>query len=196
MTENDIKLGLTPKQIEVAKHIASDIMTDEKIAETCGVKQVTLNRWKKICEFRELVRELRQQCLERILREGIADPIERTKRRQKHWEGLQKGIAKRAKGTGDIGGVEGDDTGLFIFDGRKIVADETTLKQIAELETLVQVDLKQLTTLIDVTSGHQPLKSGLDLSGLTLEELLTLDGITRKLQPSGDTSGDNEAEGE
>jgi hypothetical protein len=195
MVTNGNTVELTNKQREVAQLVAEDKLGDRQIAIDSKIGVQTLERWKKICEFRELVRELRQQCLERILREGIADPIERTKRRQKHWEGLQKGIEKRARGTGELGGVEGDETGLFIFDGRKIVADDTTLKQIAELETLVQLDLKQLTTLIDLTSGGKPIRQPLDLSGMTLEELETLDRLTRKLHARGNTEGDTGGEG-
>ena len=194
MAENVTKIELTDTQKEAAQLVAEDKQTDEQIATVCKISKRTLERWKEICDFRELVRELRQQCLERILREGIADPIERTKRRQKHWEGLQKGIEKRSRGTGELGGVEGDDSGLFIFDGRKIVADDTTLKQIAELETLVQLDLKQLTTLIDLTSGGKPIRQPLDLSGMTLEELETLDRLTRKLHARGDTESDSGGE--
>lgn len=194
MVTNGNAIELTNKQREVAQLVAEDKLGDRQIAIDSKIGIQTLERWKKICEFRELVRELRQQCLERILREGIADPIERTKRRQKHWEGLQKGIEKRARGTGELGGVEGDETGLFIFDGRKIVADDTTLKQIADLETLVQLDLKQLTTLIDLTSGGKPIRQPLDLSGMTLEELETLDRLTRKLHARGDTESDSSGE--
>lgn len=80
---------LTWKKIEADKHIVDDSLTDTQIAESVGVSQRTLERWKKIPAFQAFVSEQREAYRNAVLSEGIADRRNRIRAMNERWEGLQ-----------------------------------------------------------------------------------------------------------
>jgi hypothetical protein len=81
--------------------VADDSLTDVEIAKEAGVHKATLERWKKVPEFQERVRDvhanLESKALEIALQYGIADVRQRIRSLDERWKKMLRVIAERAK---------------------------------------------------------------------------------------------------
>lgn len=167
--------------------VAEDRLSNEEIAAECGVARQTLDFWKKHVEFQERVQEHIAAYREAVLKEGIADVVNRVKALGDRWERMQQVIESRGaryrkyRETYDEDPIVSTDlipdeaeTGLVILietptkQGLKKewAVDTSLLAEMRQTEKQAAIEVGQWQEKTDVTSGGKPL-SGVNLLGLS-----------------------------
>jgi hypothetical protein len=116
--------------------VADDSLTDVEIAKEAGVHKATLERWKKVPEFQERVRDvhasLESKALEIALQYGIADARERIRGLDERWKKMLRVIAQRAKDP-VMEKAAGGRTGLLVH-RRRIIGQGDNSMMVDEYE--------------------------------------------------------------
>jgi len=116
--------------------VADDSLTDVEIAKEAGVHKATLERWKKVPEFQERVRDvhanLESKALEIALQYGIADARERIRGLDERWKKMLRVIAQRAKDP-VMEKAAGGRTGLLVH-RRRIIGQGDNSMRVDEYE--------------------------------------------------------------
>jgi hypothetical protein len=115
MSLNVTESPLTLKQEKAAVLVATDGLTDEKIAVEVGVTKRTLERWKKDKDFAARVRELIHHAVDRLTEKGIAEKSNRIAALVDRQKRMRSVIDARAK---QHEGVPGGESGLLVKETR------------------------------------------------------------------------------
>jgi AcrR family transcriptional regulator len=91
--------------------VAEDAMTEQQIAEKCGIGVRTLQRWKPDKTFAERVNEITRAYADRVLRQGLARKERRIAVLSALHQKMLQVIAERAESP-DLAGVPGGKTGI------------------------------------------------------------------------------------
>lgn len=179
--------ALSERMEKAAQLVAQDKQTDTQIAEAVGVTQRTLERWKKIPAFQERVQEHIVAYRDAVLKEGIADVVNRVKALGDRWGRMQQVIEGRASRYRRFRAKYEDDpivstdfipdeaeTGLVILietptkQGMKKewAVDTALLSEMRQTEKQAAIEVGQWQEKSDITSGGKPL-AGVNLLGLS-----------------------------
>lgn len=104
--------ALTRRQEEAARLVAGDECTDEAIATALKISRRTLAYWRKRPNFAARVQEHREAWRAAIMREGIADRVQRVRVLADLDARLRRVITERAADP-EMAKVKGGDTGLL-----------------------------------------------------------------------------------
>lgn len=182
MIQNETGFTWTAQRERAALLVAEDELSDEKIAESCGVKRVTLYRWKQHPEFSERVAEHVTALEAEMLKYSIAKRRKRIAALDDRWQRMQQVIEARSL---DMSGVDRDGipaipggiTGLLVHQEKAIgtgqnqtiideyAVDTGLLRELRAHEEQAAKELGQWTEKKDLTSGGEVIKSyiGVDL---------------------------------
>jgi hypothetical protein len=182
MTQNETVFSWTAPRERAALMVAEDELSDEKIAEACGVKRVTLHRWKQHPEFAERVAEHVQTLEAEMLQFSIAKRRKRIAALDDRWQRMQQVIEARSlemSGVDSYGdpAIPGGITGLLVHQERAIgngqnqtiideyAVDTGLLRELRAHEEQAAKELGQWTEKKDLTSGGEVIKAyiGIDL---------------------------------
>lgn len=179
--------GSVPEEIrtKAATLIAIGDVSYTEIAKQCEIDETTLYGWRKEEWFIKKVAAALDHLRQTVMKEGIADRVERVKRLQKRWDGINKVFQER--GDDPIHSSHpGWTTGLLCHEQRSIGSgdlasvvdiykvDVGTIKEEREIAKQAAQELGQWT---------EKIQQSYDLSNLTDEELETLERISSKLAP-------------
>lgn len=158
----------TDQREDAALLAAEDRLTDEQIAEKCGIDRRTLARWKLVPDFASRVAEHRALWREELKRKGIAAKQNRLDALNDRWERLKRVIEERGADPG-MQGVAGGATGLLVRQVKGIgkgedferveeyAVDTGLLKEMRDHERQAAQELGEWTEKRDVTSNGEPL---------------------------------------
>jgi hypothetical protein len=159
------------KKEEAAVLIAQGELTTIQIGQRLGVSDRMVYKWKAEPEFAARVEETVGAIRADVLKIGIADVVNRIKRRDLRWNQIKKVTISRAAL------LEGDDksadsgTGLIVHSVKMIGSgpnampvdvyefDAALLKEEREIEKQAAIELGQWQEKTDVTSGGKPFES-------------------------------------
>ena len=163
--------------------LAEDRLSDERIAEDCGVSRVTLHFWKQREEFTNRIAEHVEAFREAIRAEGIANKQNRIDALADRQRRMQTVIEERAAAAMDVpGGSTGllvktpklvkvydagasDDDGEILYSAKRDVlvyeyaVDTALLKEMRATEQQAAQEIGQWTEKRDVTSGGKPVQA-------------------------------------
>jgi hypothetical protein len=185
MIQNETVFTWTAQRERAALLLAEDELSDEKIAEACGVKRVTLHRWKQHPEFAERIADHVQALEAEMLKFSIAKRRTRIAALEDRWERMQRIITERAVNedlgvyyhernaeTQEVTAVRiapGWTTGLLVRketkDTIEFKVDTGLLNELRAHEEQAAKELGQWTEKKDLTSGGEIIKAyvGIDL---------------------------------
>jgi len=147
----------TGRRERAALLVAQDELSDQAIADSLGIAERTLERWKRNPVFAERVQALIEQIRAAILVEGIADRVARVKRQNDRWERIQRLLDARAEANADL---TGGDTGLVVREVTYLPGgatrerhefDAAVLRELRELEKHTAQELGQWTEKKELT---------------------------------------------
>jgi hypothetical protein len=184
----------TERTVEAAALVAKDELTNQEIAGKVGVTPQALGKWKANPEFMARVDGHIAEFAETIRRRGIAQLGRRVDALNDRWNRMRRVIESRAEAYADD--MHGGDTGLICRtvkwerkwnEERKenesvpvyeYEVDTGLLRELREHEKQAAQELGQWTEKKEL-SGHGggPIPIGIDLSGLSDDEL----GVLRKI---------------
>jgi transposase-like protein len=87
---------LAGRKVRAAELVAQDTLTDTRIAQSLGVAQMTLERWKRAPEFQAEVARIQEELRAAIRAEGIAHRQNRIDALNNRWNLMQQVIQARA----------------------------------------------------------------------------------------------------
>ncbi len=96
MAANVSEFAWTATREKAARLVAEDTLSDQKIADECGISERQLARWKLHPVFRARVQEHVATWRERVMQQGIADRAARVASLNERWAQLKAVIAARA----------------------------------------------------------------------------------------------------
>lgn len=147
----------TGRRERAALLVAQDELSDQAIADSLGIAERTLERWKRNPVFAERVQALIEQIRAAILVEGIADQVERVKRQNDRWDRIQRLLDARAEANADLTGGE---TGLVVREVTYLPGgatrerhefDAAVMREARELEKQAAQELGQWTEKRELT---------------------------------------------
>lgn len=180
-TENELPFKWSEAKENAALLVAVDELTNNKIADECGITNKTLWQWKQKPEFQTRVDEHQKEIFERIKRHGIGTAENRVKHMQRRHGLLNQVISERALSS-EMADVPGGKTGLLVHNVKSVGAGENAervdlyevdaalLKEQRDIERQVAQELGQWLDKVDHTSGGKPLVVKV-LSGVSMEDL-------------------------
>ena len=139
-----------------AQLVAADDLTNDQIAERCGVSRPALQKWKTRPEFMARVDEHLEAYRQAVLRHGVAFLERRVAALDERWRGMRRIIDERAASP-VMQGVPGGTTGLLVHTAKGLgggesfrVVDEFTLdcgllRELREHEKQAAQELGQWT---------------------------------------------------
>ncbi len=98
---------------KAAQLVAQDELTDLKIAESIGVAEVTVERWKRVPEFRARVAEIVAAVAKALEQYAIADKDERLADLNDCWMRIRRAMDDRGRSP-EMQAIPGGTTGLFV----------------------------------------------------------------------------------
>jgi hypothetical protein len=170
--------------------VADDSLTDVEIAKEAGVHKATLERWKKVPEFQERVRDvhanLESKALEIALQYGIADVRQRIRSLDERWKKMLRVIAERAKDP-VMEKAAGGRTGLLVH-RRRVIGQGDNSMMVDEYEVdagllheLLETEHQAAREMGDWVSKHEDVTDyDGQLDDWTEEELLEQRELNRK----------------
>ena len=99
--------------------MAEDALTDEQIAERCGISRQSLDAWKRHPEFATRVASIIEDMRAALLARGIAAKQNRLDGYNDMYQRLRALIEERGKAE-DVQGIAGGNTGLLVHRERVI----------------------------------------------------------------------------
>ena len=103
----------TSERERAAELVADDGLSDRQIAQELGINRKTLERWRKIAEFRARVKAITEAAQKKALEYAIADKHRRLGVLNEMWLGLQQIIDARAIDPA-MQRAPGGNTGLLV----------------------------------------------------------------------------------
>lgn len=177
MALSDTNFKLTGPRLKAVELVAQDAISDEAIAAEVGIAKRTLEHWKGVPIFAELVAESRTAMAEAVRKQGIAAKQNRIDSYVSDFILTAQIMAERAEDS-DISEGPGGKTGLvvrtikglgsgdnfttvaeFAFDAALLTARQTLRRQIAEELGEWQDNLNlsgDLTTTVRILGGVDP----------------------------------------
>jgi hypothetical protein len=144
--------------------VAQDFESDRKIAEQCGIGMNTLERWKRVPEFRERVDELRATFRAEIRAKGIAVVEQRVQAQNERWMKMMAVIEARAVDESMVGAGSG--TGLLVRKYKSIGSGESAqLMEEYEVDTGLLRELRELEKHTATELGQWNEKSTVEQTG-------------------------------
>jgi len=193
---------LSAKQKNACLLLFEDRLSDDHIAEECGISRRTLTRWKQLPEVKEEIERLREakrkEILKQVKTEGVADKANRLRALNKRW-GKMLGIIE-ARATSALermveaqsepprgvtnrqwrlitGVAPGAETGLMVRQEKMLGGGE-----MAEKIVEWKIDIPMLRELRDIEKQaaieveEWAEKRVIDLSTLTIDQIAALLG--------------------
>lgn len=154
----------TKAREKAAELLAEDSLSDEKIAEACGVTRVTLHFWKQREEFTNRIAQHVQAFREEIRAEGIANKQNRIDALNDRWHRMMTVIDERAEAE-ENQDAPGGSTGLLVRDYKMVgfgpqarfvetfAVDTGLLREMRETEKQAAQELGHWTEKRDITSA-------------------------------------------
>jgi transcriptional regulator with XRE-family HTH domain len=196
--------GLTPVQIQAAVLVAQDKLSNEKIAEKCGISKRTLQLWKQDKAFSSEVKKHRDAWSAKVLSRGIADAAQCVDLCESLQLKLRLLMQARANDplTKDL---PGGDTGLLVITEfeqvwdkkqqkyvpapKKYKFDRAVLAEIREMQQHVARLTGKWQEKLEITSVERTeIFMGWDLrafGSLSLQEFEQLKQISERLATAG-----------
>ena len=198
----------TGKRERAALLVAQDELSDQAIADSLGIAEVTLERWKRAPEFRARAAEHVEAWRQALRQKGIADKRSRLAALDDRWRRLQKVIDERAEHHPKVEGAHvsaGAETGALVLTIRHLpgggrveewAVDTALFAELRAHEKQAAIELGEWTERSEVKqSGGLTHTVKPDLSHLSLEELRTLEHILgRRADAEPGPGGDRDAE--
>jgi transcriptional regulator with XRE-family HTH domain len=105
-----------PQREQAVQLLAADVLTDERVAERCGISRRMLMKWKKNAAFVRRLEFLMRTFADRALLHGIAARDKRVEAGKEDYERLTQVIQARASDP-IMKRVTGGDTGALVLTG-------------------------------------------------------------------------------
>jgi hypothetical protein len=181
----------SPNSEKAAQLVAEDRLTNEKIAQTCGVTRRTLDNWKTHPEFAERVEQCLAEFRAVVRKRGIAILENRVDRLHDRWNKLHQIIEERAL-EAEMQTVPGGKTGMIT----------RNLKGIGKGEDYERVEVFEVDTalLAEIRNHEQQaakeLGQWVERSNVEVRNTDPLESLKRRLLPPTGAEGDTGASGE
>lgn len=113
MAQNDTVFEWNEARIKAAQLTAEDKLSDDEIAEQCGVKRRQLARWKAEPKFQARVKEILAKTADSLQKKGIRDKERRLAKLDRLARRIELVMRERAA---DMADVPGGQSGLLVRD--------------------------------------------------------------------------------
>lgn len=182
-------------QTRAARLVADDVLTDQEIADTCGINKRTLERWKQLPSFAAAVVRFGDDLAAAELADGIADRQRRVSKLDRTLDALEQIVAERAADA-SMAPVPGGATGWLVRQYRMVgmgkaaqlveeyTVDVGTSREMRALMEQAAKELGQWTERRELT-GKDGGPVHVDLTGLSDDELAALERARSKLDAAG-----------